>query len=75
MAKFSEFERLYYPAIELAERRGDALQRVWVVIETQVHDRGVANALRMAILGPDLIPDIDVFEVDEEEVEEEEEPA
>lgn len=67
-APWSEWERLLYAEKDLSERRGEALARVWLVIESQVADAGLANALRMAVLG-DTVPDVVVYQSDEEEVE------
>lgn len=62
----SDWERYGYAMADLADRRGEALSRVWIVIETQVDDPGLANALRIAILG-DFIPDVAVYEMDEDD--------
>jgi hypothetical protein len=61
-----EWERIAYIYQELAEKRGEALGRVWMVIESQIQDPGLANTLRLAIIG-DFIPDIAVYEVDDDE--------
>jgi hypothetical protein len=37
-----------------------------MVIESQIQDPGLANTLRLAIIG-DFIPDIAVYEVDDDE--------
>lgn len=65
------WERLYYAVSDLADRRGEALARVWMVIESQVQDAGLANALRMSVLG-DVVPDVIVYQEDAEEYEDEE---
>jgi len=66
--KVSGWQKLYFAMAELADRRGDALSRVWVVIETQVQDAGLANELRMAIVG-NMVPDVAVWEDYESEEE------
>lgn len=63
-APWQEWERLYYAASELAEKRGEALGRVWMVIESCVDDVGLANSLRLAIIG-DFLPDIAVYEMED----------
>jgi hypothetical protein len=73
-APWQEWERLFWAASELADKRGEALGRVWMVIESQIEDVGLANTLRLAIIG-DFLPDIAVYEVEDqvEECEDEEE--
>lgn len=66
----SDWERYGYAMADLADRRGEALARVWMVIESQVHDAGLANSLRMAIIG-DFFPDVAVYETEEEDCAEE----
>ncbi len=67
---WSEWERISYIYQDLAEKRGEALARVWMVIESQIEDVGLANTLRLAIIG-DFIPDIAVYEVEDDDVDEE----
>lgn len=68
---WGQWQRLYYAERDLTDRRGEALARVWLVIESEVADAGLANALRQAVLG-DVVPVVMVYQDDilEEELEE-----
>lgn len=71
---WGEWQRLYYAERDLTDRRGEALARVWMVIESEVADAGLANSLRMAVIG-DVVPDVMVYQAEELEDDDVEEMA
>lgn len=58
-SKGRQWRELAYHWEELANQRGAALSRLWLTINSSVHDETLAAELQLAIIGG-LLPDLEI---------------